>query len=174
MGRGRSSAKPRNSQSNPIPSANRCSASIAVGGKPMAEAYGVSQKLSALDTPIPEAAQRRPMASATTKDPSSGIRVPSVPGPHPPDRVPFPRNWVPFERRREPHSPAPLSPMQGYAVCTGPDCRKVMGKSKSHFRRFPHCLFWSPKTKPIRKTLANPSVANIENIAELATAFRIQ
>jgi hypothetical protein len=36
------------------------------------------------------------------------------------------------------------------------------------------CLFWSPKTKPIRKTLANPSVANIENIAELATAFRIQ
>jgi hypothetical protein len=156
MGRGRSSAKPRNSQSNPIPSANRCSASIAVGGKPMAEAYGVSQKLSALDTPIPEAAQRRPMASATTKDPSSGIRVPSVPGPHPPDRVPFSRNWVSFEGRRESHSPAPLSPMQGYAVCTGPDCRKVMGKSKSHFRRFPHLSFLVSEDKAYTENPRKP------------------
>jgi hypothetical protein len=154
MGRGRSSAKPRNSQSNPIPSANRCSASIAVGGKPMAEAYGVSQKLSALDTPIPEAAQRRPMASATTKDPSSGIRVPSVPGPHPPDRVPFPRNWVPFEGRRESHSPAPLSPMQGYAVCTGPDCRKVMGKISKQISGDFRIFFLASRTKPIQKTFA--------------------
>jgi len=47
-------------------------------------------------------------------------------------------------------------------------------KSKSDLSRFPHLTWLVFETKPIQKTLPNPSEANIENITELAAAFRIQ
>jgi hypothetical protein len=47
-------------------------------------------------------------------------------------------------------------------------------KSKSESPEISHLSWLAFETKPIRKTLANPIGANIENITEFAVAFLIQ